>query len=53
VLFRSADPGFGELAAWCRRLVDRLAAETGDAGRERMRRAFVACSEHELAFWDV
>jgi thiaminase (transcriptional activator TenA) len=48
-----ADPGFGELAAWCRGLVDRLAAETGDAGRERMRQAFVVCSEHELAFWDV
>jgi thiaminase (transcriptional activator TenA) len=48
-----ADPEFGALAAWCRALVDRLAAETGEAGRERMRHAFLVCSEHELAFWDV
>jgi thiaminase/transcriptional activator TenA len=48
-----ADPEFAELAAWCRALVDRLAADTGAAGRERMRRAFLVCSEHELAFWDV
>jgi len=44
---------FGALAAWCRGLVDRLAAEAGDLERERMRRAFLACSRHELAFWDV
>jgi thiaminase/transcriptional activator TenA len=48
-----AAPEFAELAAWCRGLVDRLAAEAGEAGRERMRRAFLVCSEHELAFWDV
>jgi thiaminase/transcriptional activator TenA len=48
-----ADPEFATLAAWCRELVDRLAAETGEAGRARMRRAFLVCSEHELAFWDV
>ena len=45
--------GVRELAAWCRGLVDRLAADAGEAGRERMRGAFVTCSEHELAFWDV
>jgi thiaminase/transcriptional activator TenA len=44
---------FQELAAWCRGLVDRLAADGGADERERMRRAFVASSEHELAFWDV
>jgi thiaminase (transcriptional activator TenA) len=44
---------FQALAAWCRGLVDRLAAESGEAERERMRRAFLACSGHELAFWDV
>jgi thiaminase/transcriptional activator TenA len=44
---------FQELAAWCRGFVDRLAAEAGEPERERMRRAFLACSEHELAFWDV
>jgi thiaminase/transcriptional activator TenA len=48
-----AAPEFAELAAWCRGLVDRVAAEAGEAGRERMRRAFLVCSEHELAFWDV
>jgi thiaminase/transcriptional activator TenA len=48
-----ADEAFAELAAWCRQLVDRLAAEAGEGGRGRMRRAFVVCSEHELAFWDV
>src|SRR3954453_23701561 len=44
---------FQGLAAWCRGLVDRLAADGGADERERMRRAFVASSEHELAFWDV
>jgi thiaminase (transcriptional activator TenA) len=48
-----ADPEFGDLAAWCRGLVDRLAEQAGEAARERMRRAFLVCSEHELAFWDV
>jgi thiaminase/transcriptional activator TenA len=48
-----ADPEFAALAAWSRELVDRLAAGGGEAERERMRRAFVLCSEHELAFWDV
>jgi thiaminase/transcriptional activator TenA len=48
-----ADPEFAGLATWCRGLVDRLAAETGAAGRERMRGAFLVCSQHELAFWDV
>jgi thiaminase/transcriptional activator TenA len=44
---------FQELAAWCRALVDRLAVEAGAAERDRMRRAFLVCSEHELAFWDA
>ncbi len=48
-----ASDEFGELAAWCRGLVDRLAADAGEPGRARMLRAFVICSEHELAFWDV
>jgi thiaminase/transcriptional activator TenA len=48
-----AAAGFQELAAWCRGLVDRLAAAASDDERRRMRRAFVASSEHELAFWDV
>ena len=48
-----AGEDFAALAGWCRGLVDRLAAESGERGRERMRRAFLACSRHELAFWDV
>ena len=44
---------FQELAAWCRELVDRLAAAAGEDEHERMRRAFRQSSEHELAFWDV
>jgi thiaminase (transcriptional activator TenA) len=48
-----ASAEFQDLAAWCRGLVDRLAADAGADERERMRRAFVQSSEHELAFWDV
>lgn len=48
-----ADPGFAELATWCRGLVDLLAADAGPALRSRMTRAFEDSSRHELAFWDV
>jgi thiaminase (transcriptional activator TenA) len=48
-----ASAEFAALATWCRGLVDRLATETGEAGRERMRRAFETCSRHELGFWDT
>ena len=34
------------------RLLAEAAEGTGDAGRERMFGAFMASSEHELAFWD-
>jgi len=50
-MYASAE--FAALATWCRGLVDRLAAETGEAGRARMRRAFETCSRHELGFWDT
>ncbi len=49
-MYAGAD--FGQLAAWCRELVDAAAAEVGDAGHERMREAFLASSRHELAFWE-
>src|SRR3989337_2543569 len=39
-----ASEEFGELAMWCRGVVDRLATDVGEEGRERMRRAFLACS---------
>jgi thiaminase (transcriptional activator TenA) len=48
-----SDPAFTELAAWCRDLVDRIAADAGPAVRARMREAFLVSSLHELAFWDV
>lgn len=41
---------FGALAAWCRELTD-TAAESSD--RRRMTDAFLASSQHELAFWDA
>src|SRR5919202_6249983 len=40
-----ADPEFAALAAWCRGLVDRLAAQVGPDARDRMRAAFVVCSD--------
>lgn len=46
-----ASPEFGALAAWCRELCDRVADGAGDDERAAMRRAFVASSEFELAFW--
>jgi thiaminase/transcriptional activator TenA len=48
-----ADPGFADLAGWCRDLVDGLAEESGPTVRARMREAFLASSRYELAFWDV
>jgi thiaminase/transcriptional activator TenA len=48
-----ASPEFADLAAWCRELVDRLAADVGPSTRDRMREAFVVSSRYELAFWDV
>ena len=47
-----ASDEFEQLAAWARELVDAAAEGTGDAGRERMFGAFMASSEHELAFWE-
>jgi thiaminase/transcriptional activator TenA len=47
-----ASDEFEQLAAWARELLDAAAEGTGDAGRARMLAAFMASSEHELAFWD-
>jgi len=47
-----ADPEFAALAAWCRKLVDRLAEDAGPLSRERMGAAFITSSRYELAFWD-
>ena len=47
-----AGEDFQQLAAWSRELVDDVAAEVSGPGHDRMRRAFVASSRHELAFWE-
>jgi thiaminase (transcriptional activator TenA) len=48
-----ASEEFAELAAWCRGACESVAADTGEAGRDRMQEAFVACSRYELEFWDA
>jgi thiaminase/transcriptional activator TenA len=47
-----ASDAFEQLASWARELLDAAAEGNGDAGRGRMLAAFMASSEHELAFWD-
>jgi thiaminase/transcriptional activator TenA len=47
-----ADPEFQALAAWARELTDAAGADAGPGAAERMRAAFRASSEHELAFWE-
>jgi thiaminase/transcriptional activator TenA len=48
-----ASPEFGELAAWCRRLLDRLGAGLPAEARGRAEAAFLASSRYELAFWEM
>jgi thiaminase/transcriptional activator TenA len=48
-----ADPGFAELAAWCRDLVDRLAEGAAPGARAAMEAAFITSSRYELAFWEM
>jgi thiaminase/transcriptional activator TenA len=48
-----ADPEFAALAAWCRDLVDRLAADSSANQRHRMEEAFLTSSRYELEFWNV
>lgn len=48
-----ASPEFGELAGWCRALVDREGAGLTGPGRARLERAFLTSSRYELAFWDM
>ncbi len=44
---------FQELAGWCRRICDEAAEDIGEAGRRRMRDAFLESSRHELEFWET
>lgn len=48
-----ADPGFAELAMWCRDLLDRMATGLSPAAMRRIEDAFVTSVRHELAFWDM
>jgi thiaminase/transcriptional activator TenA len=48
-----ASEEFAELASWCREVVDEAAAVADEPTRQAMREAFLACSRHELAFWDA
>jgi len=45
-----SDAEFGELAAWCRTLVDEASESSS---RPRMLDAFLSSSRYELAFWDA
>ncbi len=48
-----ASPEFGALSAWCRGLVDGLAAGLPEAALARAEAAFVTSSRYELAFWEM
>lgn len=48
-----AAPEFGELAQWCRALVDRTAEDLSPATLRRMESAFVTSSRYELLFWEA
>jgi thiaminase (transcriptional activator TenA) len=48
-----ADPAFVALAEWCRELMDRLAADAGEAGRSRIEEAFLTSSRYEYLFWEM
>ncbi|HLF71240.1 MAG TPA: thiaminase II [Dehalococcoidia bacterium] len=48
-----AAPEFVQLAAWCRDLMDGLAAGLDDAARKRCEDAFVTSSRYELRFWEM
>jgi thiaminase (transcriptional activator TenA) len=47
-----ASTDFAELAAWCRELLDRVAAGAGAGSLRRMEDAFLTSSRYELAFWE-
>ena len=48
-----ASPDFAEMAGWCRKLLDRVAAGAGEVTRQRMTAAFITSSRYELAFWEA
>jgi thiaminase/transcriptional activator TenA len=44
---------FTELTAWCKDLMDEVAADAGEADRERFRRLFRTSGRYEYRFWDA
>jgi thiaminase/transcriptional activator TenA len=44
---------FADLAAWCRDVTDRTAADASPAARAQMERAFLTCSRYEWMFWQM
>ena len=48
-----ASDDFAQLAAWCRDVVDEVAADVAGETRARMREAFLTSSRYELAFWEM
>jgi thiaminase/transcriptional activator TenA len=48
-----ADPGFAELAGWCRDLLDRLAEGASAPAQAAAEAAFLTSSRWELAFWEA
>ncbi len=48
-----ASEEFGELARWCRRLMDRVAAPLGEEHRAELVATFLTSSRYELAFWQM
>ena len=48
-----ASTDFGELAAWCRELLDRVATGARAGTQRRMEDAFLTSSRYELAFWEA
>lgn len=44
---------FAELAEWCTDLMDEVAADAGEARRERYREAFLTSARYEYRFWDA
>ncbi|WP_248897031.1 thiaminase II [Haloplanus halobius] len=44
---------FSELTAWCKDLLDEVAAEASEAERERYRDLFVTSGRYEYRFWDA
>lgn len=50
-MYSSAE--FADLAAWCRDLTDRIAADLQGTARSQMEHAFLTCSRYEWMFWEM